>query len=1031
MVLADPASTRPSLLVLGRPKVVLQAKTFVPPVRHIAILSLACLEGRIARSELARLLWPLSSSSAGRHSLSQALYSLKKALNDPDVLHVDSTAVELGNLATDVASLRQAVSASDWPGAAKLFTGPLLHGVVVPGANEYNDWVESQRNRFSIVARQVIDALYLEASPLAPDLAERLSIVFDAASHRQAVEDAYRTPPLVDVAPSHLGAAPFIGRNRELNSLEGLYRDAIENRVPRAVIVRGEQGIGKTSFLQRFVRLRALRGSQIAYATGYQPEQNLAFGIAGQWLRELDVSSDSTLDSSTGDARFVESYLRVSHRQTKGRPPSSNITEYRILEGLRQGIVDRAASRPVILALDDAQFADPASLTFAHYLVRRSSSAAVLFVATIRTSQPASVDLFAGWQGINLIDLRAFDRNETHMLIGRCRPGLRDRDTVDSLHRMSGGNPLLLVSLLGAESLPEDGEVPQGILDYFLPQLRDLVRSRRLLLAAIAISPAPTSFDLTSRIAGVPINSGDFLDALSELEARGLIEIGSGSTATLRHGVLGEVAIAALSPADGRVLHARAARVFTEEGKSPSAVLAVQHDIGGQRRQAFETALEAAAASESLHAVREREFFLKLALSNAPDELADIRIRIEIADFFRRIGKLDEAREILNEEVFRSIPTPLRERAKASQLALRLSGANRDDQLANFRVEVQSLVDKVDHEVAAELYYLLAAAAHGLGLAGEALAATRQALSIAKSFTMTPKTAFVAARSAVGVGLHSSAEEGLAEIRNLIPFAESDPEALCECYIAHATLLVAAGRLIEAESRFLESIDLSERYYLFGALFGLHNNLGVCYTEQGRYEEATSHLTAAIRAGEEFGVRGDRGIASDNLALLHFERGAFKHALESARPANAFSPSAPRSLYYRHAIVGLCSLELGLLAQAFEAKREIEILFDQHEYWSNDMSYVEMFLARMLVLEDRVDEARERLATAIEVYRQRDVLCRARLELELGRIELKRDPAGALERATRMQETLRGTGARPLVDRFEELADRARHRGSA
>jgi tetratricopeptide (TPR) repeat protein len=214
---------------------------------------------------------------------------------------------------------------------------------------------------------------------------------------------------------------------------------------------------------------------------------------------------------------------------------------------------------------------------------------------------------------------------------------------------------------------------------------------------------------------------------------------------------------------------------------------------------------------------------------------------------------------------------------------------------------------------------------------------------------------------------------------------------------------------------------------LFGTLFSLHNNLGVCYTDQGRYQDALLQFEEATRLGAELNLSSTGKGVSDNLAMLHLERGDFELALRTVRGAMSRAPTrSPRELFHRHALIGLCSLELGLLAQAFEAKREIDLLFQHHEYWGSDVSYVETFLARMLVMEGQPDVARARLEAAAEIYRTRDLLCLARLELERVRIDLKTDPAGALERAESMLGALRGTGARPLVDRFEDLADRAR-----
>jgi tetratricopeptide (TPR) repeat protein len=369
-------------------------------------------------------------------------------------------------------------------------------------------------------------------------------------------------------------------------------------------------------------------------------------------------------------------------------------------------------------------------------------------------------------------------------------------------------------------------------------------------------------------------------------------------------------------------------------------------------------------------------------------------------------------------------------RAQASRLAIHLRKVDGATNLPLVWREIEALEGRLDPDITSELYYYLAAAAHDLGLTADTVSAAERALEIAKRRPNSTSASLTTARAATVLALYLRVEDGIAVIDELRPAVQSNIEALAQWLSARGTVLIAAGRLIDAEDSLLQGIELMERCCFYAGLFGLHNNLGVCYMEQGRFREARAQLEEAMRVGRELLGPSGAAIAAENIALVHFEEGDYRFALDIARDGSggAFTSRSSRWLFSRRSLTGLCSLELGLLAQAFEAKREIELLFDKHEYWSNDVSYVETFLARMLVLEDRTDEARERLEAAIEVYRPRDLLCRARLELELTRIELKQNPPSALHRAESMLETLRGTGARPLIDRFDELADRARRR---
>lgn len=1024
------------LEILGPPRLMIGTEEIPTSNRQLVLLALLSMKdsGEISRAEAAHFLWPRAGTAAGRHSLSQAVYALKKAAKGKIGIRGSSTTLRLSWLESDVADFSDAVRREDWPAAAAVIRGPFLDGVDIPG-EEYRLWVEGVRANFQDAAARVAEGLRLDGSVSDADrLQSRIAGQFFESE--RSTSEFLATAPIAPTQPDRSASSPspFVGRQGEIAELEQFWRGSANGF--RAVVVRGEPGIGKSALVNRFARLRAIRGSRVLTAKAYSPEQNVPFGVAAQWLRAIDSATIRTLDQGWID--IIEAAFPGVIQGSAGGlvsigPRIRPSSEYGILEALRQLFQQLAGDATLVLILDDLHLSDSASLGFVHYFARRSSTAPVLFVATTRATPTGGYDWFPqGWDGLGEIVLGPLSRSDTHAIVSRVRGESTSASmSTEELSRLSGGNPLLILSFLASEGSTDHGDLPQSVLQHFRPRLEALSRDAAVMLAAISLHASPLTFELAGRISGLDSETDVFARTLAELETAGLA-IASSETVRLRHGVIADVANAVLSAADGKALHARAARVLGQEGRAPPSVLAVRHDIAGERAKAFQTAVSAAAASEFLHATREREFFLKLALSNAPDSTSEARLRIELADLCRHNGRPGDGLDIAADHHFRSAPISLRRRARASRLAIELQTADHGKSIPQIWEDLLSLVPSIDPEFAAELFYLFAAAAHGLGRATDAVAATEHGLAIVAGRPLTTHGALIASRTAVGMGLYGNAQDGAQEIERLLPLVASNVEALGPCLSAYATLLVALGRLPEAEHKFLRAIELIERNYVYGALQSLHNNLGVCYTEQGRYAEAAAQFELAARAGTEFGRLGERSLVAENMAMLHIEQSDFEQALKLALPigGNAEARSA-RALHYRYGVIGLCSLELGLLAQAFEAKREIELLFHQHEYWSNDVSCVETFLARMLVLEDRVDEARERLEKAIEVYRPRDLLCRSRLELELARIELKHDPVAALARSEKMLETLRGTGARPLIDRFDELADRARRRHPA
>jgi tetratricopeptide (TPR) repeat protein len=939
---------------------------------------------------------------------------------------------------SDVVDFREAIRNTSWSAAARLFRGPLLDGIHLAQADEFHRWLDSLRVYYAGLASEALTGLRLEGSlDAATTLASRLppelvglagepSVSVDRATVRQADHDDHA----VSLVQSTGKPVSFVGRREEMGYLERAFEKSHTEGF-KCIVVQGEPGIGKTVLVERFARLRAIRGSRVLTARGFQAEQNVPFGVVAQWLRGagrtyfsevdqiwLDILNDAFPHPQYGPGHPLRS--RLDSQETFG--------SYRLVEALRQVFVALSRETSILIVLDDAHLADAASLSFLHYFARRSRTSPLVLIATVRHPSLLGSDPFALWDAVERLGMGPLSNDDTALLIARYEEGRNAPLDVSltEISRRAGGNPLLLLSILSSASITAD-DIPDSVTSFFVPRLDALSRDSLVLLAATSLCSPASTLELIASVAGMRDEPARLGWALNELEASGLVMSEAEDMLQARHSIAGEIAVSRLSPPDRKALYGRAARIFSDDARVPPAVVAIHHDIAGDRTRAFETAVSAAVASRELHAPREQEFFLKLALSNAPDAAAEIDIRIQLSRLFRGLGRFRDGLEVISESRTASAPPIARYRAQALRLAIRALMGDAGSESSELLREIESLKQIIEPNVMAELYLDIASSAHDAGERSSAVQAANEASNLVLQLPSTPESGLLAIRSAMVYGLHVSVDQGLEIVEKTLPIAQESTAALSIWMPAKATLLVAAGRLIEAEQIFLEAIELLERYCMFGTLFSLYNNLGVCYTDQGRYPDAILQFEEAARLGSELSVSGEASTVADNLAMLHLERGEYELALRTVRGAMTKATTrSPRELFHRHALIGLSSLELGLLAQAFEAKREIDLLFQQHEYWGSDVSYVEMFLARLLVMEGRPEMARERLEAAVEIYRPRDLMSRARLELELVRLELKTHPTTALKRAEAMLETLRGTGARPLVDRFEELADRAR-----
>ncbi|MGH7694321.1 MAG: hypothetical protein ACRENH_05045, partial [Gemmatimonadaceae bacterium] len=140
-----------------------------PPPRlrpqRLAILSVLASAGDrgVSRERMSGLFWPDADEERARHSLRQALYSLRQELGTEVVQSDALLALDRTALGSDIADFRTALTAGDRARAASLATGPFLHGFYLAGSPEFERWVEEERAAIAAETSRVLLALTKEA----------------------------------------------------------------------------------------------------------------------------------------------------------------------------------------------------------------------------------------------------------------------------------------------------------------------------------------------------------------------------------------------------------------------------------------------------------------------------------------------------------------------------------------------------------------------------------------------------------------------------------------------------------------------------------------------------------------------------------------------------------------------------------------------------------------------------------------------------------------------------------------------------
>jgi DNA-binding CsgD family transcriptional regulator len=240
----------------------------------------------------------------------------------------------------------------------------------------------------------------------------------------------------------------LIERERELAAVEELL-----GRHSGVLTIEAGVGLGKTSLVQASCRRAQELGYDVLSARGSELEADFAFGVVRQLFerRLTGAGADERASLLVGPAAAVRPLLL-------GKPveASARDTSFAILHGLYWLAANLSAARPLLLAIDDAHWADESSLRWLTYLARRLDGLKLVLLVALRPGDP----VFAN---VTLLALRA----EAPTIL---RPGLLSENAVGTLVRAtmgnrsndglceavwtaSGGNPLYVTELLRALDL--------------------------------------------------------------------------------------------------------------------------------------------------------------------------------------------------------------------------------------------------------------------------------------------------------------------------------------------------------------------------------------------------------------------------------------------------------------------------------------------------------------------------------------------------------------------------------------------------
>lgn len=353
------------------------------------------------------------------------------------------------------------------------------------------------------------------------------------------------------VRPEPASREGMFGRGAEREALD-LLLSAAQSGSGGSLVLRGEPGIGKTSLLD--YATTSAGGLRVLDAAGVESEQGLAFGQARRLFEPL-LGRAGELPQREQDS------LEAALTDGAATPDFSAARAALALLTLSAG------DKPVLCAVDDAQWLDRPSEAALSFVSRRISAVPIVMLFASRESADPQPAL----EGLPELLLQGLAEEDARTLLTEAVSGPLSGTVRDSLVSAAEGNPLALAgmaaALTGAQlargvGLPDPLPLGRRLQETFNRRIRRLPDRTQLLLLLIAAEPISDE-DLLWRVAEA---LGLEPDDMAPAEAEGLLA--AGATLEFRHPFVRSAVYGAAPIVARRQVH-RALAEALDEGADP------------------------------------------------------------------------------------------------------------------------------------------------------------------------------------------------------------------------------------------------------------------------------------------------------------------------------------------------------------------------------------------------------------------------------------------------------------------------------
>ncbi|MBS1893821.1 MAG: helix-turn-helix transcriptional regulator [Actinobacteria bacterium] len=676
----------------------------------------------------------------------------------------------------------------------------------------------------------------------------------------------------------------LLEREREVERLSAAIEQAVGGH-GTSVHVEGPAGIGKTGLLGVARTLACEHGLTVLATSGGELEREFSYGIVRSLFehRLLNAPASERAELLSGSAASAAPAVGLDGPTTPAVEAGGSV-----LRGLYRLTANLSSRGPLALVVDDAHWADPASLRFLAYLAARIGDLPIVLVTAARPREPqterALLEQLVATAGPELLQPAALSAEATARVVGVRLDREVDDEVAAACHEVTGGNPYLLRELAAAirvdgSDLPPDANRvrdlgPSTVSRALIRRLDAMPAAAGAIAAAVAILGNDVELHRAASFAEVdPDEAAAAIDALADAEI-----LDAELPLNFVHPIVRSAVYADLGPGRRAAAHARAARLLLEDGAVAERIAShvIQGAPAGDRRLVA-VLRQAAAEAVSRGAPEAALPYLRRAIEEVGEARVDGELLYELGAIEYVVGERPEE--------------------AASHLRAAILAIDDDERRAEAWLTL-ARTTMTHFDVATAVAVLEEALADLPDLTGEArvrLEVELTCLGVTGAETFEPTAARIAARAPAG---DATLAERLALCNQAYLTGQAGRDL--ERTVALGRRAVAGGELVAGEGA--ESNAVMQVLYV------------MCFADL--LDEVRSHLDAGLELAAARGSSWGFAAASGCRGSVNYLAGDLIAAEADCRQAIEVAGSPPFALPFISAVLALTLLERGELEEA-------------------------------------------------------------------------------------------------------------------